>query len=284
VLFRHTHSYHKQPHSATLETDTAMNGHFLNVASFALPRQPRAIVVLLGWWGAEPRHLAKYANLYHVKNCITVQGIVSRWVTLVKHDPSIDEFALQTVNHVNKIVRAYEPLKLPVIIHAFSNGGAFVVERMESLIENRKDDAEIQFFAERLRGEVFDSAPAYPTKDNGMNALKASIRNPMLQIPVMAVLYLWGMLLPSSIRKWFAFWNHIETSKTCKRQAFIYSANDRLTAASPLEDLIVKRQELLGKENLLVKKLDDSPHVMHLRTDPEGYNNFVDECLGKWME
>jgi len=33
---------------------------------------PKAIVILFGWLGAQPRHLEKYAKLYQDMNCSTI--------------------------------------------------------------------------------------------------------------------------------------------------------------------------------------------------------------------
>jgi hypothetical protein len=37
---------------------------------------PRAVVLLLGWWGARTKHLTKYAKLYQDQNCLTVRNML----------------------------------------------------------------------------------------------------------------------------------------------------------------------------------------------------------------
>ena len=54
--------------------------------------RPRAVVLVLGFGGAQPRHVEKYARLYNRKGCSTVSGTASNRSLFV--DPTgIDAFA-----------------------------------------------------------------------------------------------------------------------------------------------------------------------------------------------
>ncbi len=64
----------------------------------------RAVVLVLGFGGAQPRHVEKYAQLYNRKGCSTVSGTASNRSLFV--DPTgIDNFAQDAVREVATLLR-----------------------------------------------------------------------------------------------------------------------------------------------------------------------------------
>ena len=91
---------------------------------------------MYGWLGSKPKHVEKYANLYTDRGCTVVYDIASPMELMAKFDRPLDTIALRTVKKACELIRTVENggCKVPVILHYFSNGGAFIVERLGFLI------------------------------------------------------------------------------------------------------------------------------------------------------
>jgi hypothetical protein len=57
-----------------------------------------------------------------------------------------------------------------MVLYAFSNGGAFVVEQIQNLAEGGEG-----WLKDAIAGIVFDSAPAYMHRSMGRKVMKASM-------------------------------------------------------------------------------------------------------------
>jgi Eukaryotic protein of unknown function (DUF829) len=256
---------------------------------------PRAVVVILGWWGAELRHVEKYAELYHQRNCATV-SVVADTLQVMMHlgYPSLDGCVCDAVSVVAKILRDNEKAgkKIPVILHAFSNAGSFLVERLEVLIQEARASGDLKFgcsedlifVGERLDGQIFDSSPAYPdiklgfTSTNGVVFgdsffVKMIVGFLFLLAGGVSMFFNWIFGLPDV--RW-TFWNNMREGQLCLRQAYIYSTADTITNVEKLEELIENRRRF---SNVTVQKFDDSKHVMHLLKHPLIYEKLVDNFL-----
>jgi hypothetical protein len=254
---------------------------------------PRAVVLLLGWWGASIKHLTKYAKLYQDRNCLTVQATAEKWAVLNHlsyNNRSLDECALIAAAHIAKLLDEVNNDKVPVVFHAFSNGGAYLIERLEILIQEARDGKNhgdsnkiLLLLGERLQGQVFDSAPAYPSAQSAVRAMSnvfsSSIMRALISILVTAHYY-YDMILhhvfgfPNGRNDFYKF---MANSRLCLKQAYIYSAADDITDVTKLEELIASRQKI--SDDILVKKFDDSLHVQHLRMHEAAYNQVVERFL-----
>ena len=154
-------------------------------------RRPRAIVLVLGFGGAKPRHIAKYAQLYNIKGCNTISGTASNHDIFVDHS-GIDVFAKNALSEVVKMVREDEANSsdkdTPIVMHIISNGGAFVTRSINTMLDTREQHqqrADLELFATRLRlgYQVFDSAPCYPEAKSSFNVITHLIPNPFIGIP-----------------------------------------------------------------------------------------------------
>jgi hypothetical protein len=178
------------------------------------------------------------------------------------------------------------------VVHMFSNGGCFLWEWIAHILTqqhqsiNWNDSSiDVRALRGRLIGCVFDSSPAnYEGRPDGIVAVLQHVtpmteRNRLLEIA--------KRVDASAVNKRHdEFWNKM----TCDRhlgapELYLYSNNDKLTAHKPLQKLIEKRVEVLGKENVLAHNFIDSEHCAHLLKYPEQYDSelrkFVAMCSSK---
>lgn len=231
-------------------------------------KRPRAIVLILGFGGATPRILTKYADLYHRLGCSTVAGTASSSLIFARgqdHEMQhLDGVARSAVRTVAGVIRNSEENKdfqrnsgnreVPVALHILSNGGAFVARRIGVLVteaigddatqsgsdNNNEDDSnDLLLFADRLqRGyQLFDSAPCYPTTQSALTVIRHILPNPWIGIPVSYLFALRVVWLPGAISlltgnptKGELFWRALlgDCSTLCPRQAFVYTVRDEI--------------------------------------------------------
>lgn len=254
---------------------------------------PRAIVLLMGWWGAEIKHVQKYAEVYQKRDCATV-SVVADTFQVMTHlaYPSLDNCARDAAREVAKLIRNNEKdgRKIPVIIHAFSNAGSFLVDRLEVLIQEARDDLKAKYsedlvlVGDRMNGEIFDSSPAYPDISLGFTSTNGVVFGDLLIVKIIvgflfflagavSVVCNWVLGLPDV--RW-TFWSNMREGRLCLRQAYIYSTADSITNVTRLEELIENRRKF---SNVTVQKFEDSKHVTHMIKHPKVYEKLVDDFL-----
>ena len=254
---------------------------------------PRAIVLLMGWWGAELRHVKKYAELYQTRGCATV-SVVADTFQVMTHlaYPSLDNCARDAASQVAQLIRDNEKNgeKIPVIVHAFSNAGSFLMDRLEVLIQQARKDLSVSackdliLVGARLDGEVFDSSPAYPDISLGFTSTNGVVFGNLLIVKILvgilffmagaiSVLCNWFLCLPDV--RW-TFWSNMREGRLCLRQAYIYSTADSITNVRRLEELIENRKRF---SNVTVQRFVDSKHVTHMMKHPEVYEKVIDDFL-----
>eukprot|EP00977_Amphora_coffeiformis_P016134 scaffold4910_cov169-Amphora_coffeaeformis.AAC.16 len=266
---------------------------------------PKAIVVLFGWWGASTKHVAKYARLYESNNCQTVQVILDKYALMLSDVDAMEDCAQRTISTIAKVLRGYEDdpndgkKPIPVIFHAFSNGGAYVLERIEHFVrieqERQKDSSygstntsDAILVGKHLQGEIFDSSPAFPSEISFIRAMEHIFTNPLSKFIlsqltwfVFALHRLWCTLRGVPQYRW-VFWENMHHSTLCTSQAFIYSPADTITDVEKLEALIDTRRKKNSRTE--VQCFADSPHVAHLRRYPQDYQSFVMQFLERTVQ
>lgn len=252
--------------------------------------EPSAIVVLLGWWGAKPHHLDKYAGLYGeiLPGVITVAGTADSSAVLTMDTAKLREHAQDALDTISHLLDQEQPQNiprppLPIIIHIFSNGGGFVWQQMLKLLNEDSTATEDSRIRHRICAHVVDSCPAYPTWTTAVAALEGSgiaAKGGILLVGLMkAVFFLmysveigWNMILGRPNRL-LVYWNELMNSQWRIPQGFIYSSIDKMVDPVHLEDFIRNRR--LQSEEVSVLRFDDSPHVQHFRVHPQEYQDFV---------
>jgi hypothetical protein len=265
--------------------------------------RPRAVVLVLGFGGAQPRHMEKYAQLYNRKGCSTVSGTAPNRSLFI--DPTgIDAIALDAVREVATILRedaaaypnASPERATPVVMHVMSNGGAFVVSRIGQMLTAPIDSStpgargDLELFCTRLKAgcQIFDSAPCYLDGRSCFNVIKNLIPNPIVGIP-MAILFAFLMYVHNAISRIIGkatfgvlFWNALIEDTTCDLQAFLYSCNDDIADSMKIEDFVRERRERGVK--VMTKHFADSSHVQHQRLHGKEYSDFIETVLTRMEE
>lgn len=272
-----------------------MNNHYIHVNEWTKETKPRAILVLLGWWGAKRRHLAKYAEIYNA-DCQTVLVICDSvaFLGMGRFDKFIDSCARQTMRTVVTLLKREERFAdLPVVTHAFSNGGAYVVYLMEQYIRRAESyklgssDREWMLLSNHWRAQLLDSAPAWPGLETSVAAAKGIFRNPLLRLVVTITIHLVTLiediLLRGLLRRsdWRTDYTDAVSASLVDYQAYIYSPADEVTDFRSLEKVIQSSQSKV----VATKRFEDSNHVEHMRKHPEAYRqfccDFLTQVLGK---
>ncbi|KNC74383.1 hypothetical protein, variant [Sphaeroforma arctica JP610] len=247
--------------------------------------------------------------MYQKRGCVTIATTAPAGSVMFPGTSAVRELASSVLNEaassINRVETMADNTKVPLIVHAFSNGGAFVVETIENLIQENSQDVErtvsnpgtviekdtklqenTQLAADRIRlgGQVFDSAPAMMHLQAGVTAIGHAIPgSAILRVGVQAVFGIVAALGVVYARatgapgRGVVFWDHMQQSNLGCKQYYIYSVDDELTDAKYLDELIAYRKEK-GVEITAIR-LESSPHVQHLKSHPEVYNQFVDNIL-----
>ena len=268
---------------------------------------PQAVVLLLGWWGSKMRHVQKYSELYHERDCDTVTAIVDPKTITCFDLYMLDDFARQVASDVAEKVRFIESKnddkakKIPVLTHAFSNGGVYPLWRLEVLIERARMnqgaeneashqlsqiDQDLLLVGDRLQVQLFDSSPCFPHTLSALKAMDHAISNPMIrQVTRIALLVkiffaqILRLILGTTDRR-MDFWKAMKVSRLAPHHAYVYSPSDEICDVELLEELIdAKKQQ--HNSSVTVQKFDDSDHVQHVRKYPKEYNQLLDDCLDK---
>ena len=279
---------------------------------------PKAIVVIIGWWGSQPKHLKKYASNIYTKdwNCATLAGTAPPRDILFKNDTALQIFAQDCLQALSDFLQDSEintNPRIPVFIHLFSNGGGFVWEHMEQLLHNSASDrlfesfssfdsedtplhCNTNFYAIRrnLAGIIYDSCPCYPSWRSGKNALSASLTasgSPIIVVWFLTAIMYVGYLLEHlwncirgkkqhRLKEWF---QHLQDSDLCHQEAYVYSTADNVCEPTHLQDFISSRKQ---RHHAIVEVLefDDSPHVQHYLKHPDEYADFIHTFCSRCLQ
>ncbi len=274
-----------------------------SIAPLAPIPQPKAVVLMLGWLGSKPRQVRKYATLYHKRDCAVISALapvsaIARFTGPIR--VSISEAVKETAKAIraaeNKLEGPGHSKEIvPVVLHYFSNGGTYLAQQLEEMIQeakiNRLDSdfgnmEDYLLIGDRLHKygyEVLDSAPAFIDVPSGYNALKSALPNKPLLYLATAIIFIKFMLLRffawmlGQVNESDFFWNKMIASDLCVRQAFLFSECDKVTNSHKLEELIEARKE--RGIDVKICKFDDSAHVLHLKKYPEEYEAVCAEVI-----
>ena len=267
---------------------------------------PKALVILLGWFGSTHKPLKKYAEIYLERDCAVLTSCPPLLATMFASDKYLKPHTLRVAKEAANFVREIESSagfaqsgkEIPIIVHYFSNGGAFIVNHLEDFVTEAKQEFLIDLTCDQMidvltlsdrlytQGyEVADSAPVYPRVSSLRNAIAEVFPNFLLslffQIIVTMIFYIsilfhvvQGKGKPTDV-----FWNRMLTHDLCCRQAFLYSGDDNITDAIKLEEL-ARRRSSAGIE-VSVSKFRASKHVCHFKKYPDEYKVTIHSIVKK---
>lgn len=262
-------------------------------------QSPKAIVMILGPLNVSRGSLETMADLYPSCSIVAASSPPLRFVL---------NWSLQSTVH-DILINAHELCNkhpdVPIVSHAFSNGGAFLLERIERTVHldtvdslNSRtndtyglawDNAEL---LERMRQgvQIFDSCPCYVRLAWDWNHWSDSFPHPSLS-RASRLVYTAGASM--SLTAWSVctlavnypnrFWRTMEQSKTCMHQVYMYSKCDLLSDAAAVDRLVEYRRSVIGS-NCIVHAYDDSNHCRLHVDHPDEYAKAIEDALRSMHE
>ncbi|XP_078438715.1 alpha/beta-Hydrolases superfamily protein [Wolffia australiana] len=301
--------------SKSLNTSSSSSS-FGNSSSFLSWRNPPEAVakdegeawtaVLLGWLGAEQRHLRRYAEMYGSRGMRTVSFVVP-----------VDELAFDLGRGVEeKIGRFAAELaawveggpRRRLLFHTFSNTGWFTYGAILENLRSRKD------ILEKIGGCVVDSGAdpeinpqvwaagfsAALMKKRRQVALAleevlpgdTAVAEPvgeerdvpeLVVLSILEKLFSFVLKLPDVNQRLSKIISILSHEQPPCPQLYLYSSADRVIPARSVE-LFIESQRDKGRE-VHAHDFRVSPHVDHLRTFPRVYSaklhDFLHGCTAK---
>lgn len=269
--------------------------------------RPRAVVLLLGFAGAQPKHVAKYATLYNSKGCFTVAGTAENFQLFihgVRSAGTIPDFASEAVKQVAQMIRECEnsscsnnnneSSETPIVMHCLSNGGAFVSraigEKLDRRSEHEDNYEDLNLFADRLKKgcQIYDSAPCFISASTSFNVVKHISGGSLMALPA-AALFASVTFVVQSVASVMGYrssdmewWDALVEDTNCQQQGFIYTTQDDVCDYLKVEEFIKERTK--RGVNVMTKKFEESKHVEHLRLHPTDYSGFIDQILDEIVD
>lgn len=239
---------------------------------------PAPAVLLLGWFGAHSKHLAKYAARWEALGFSTVAVTAPTSVVFSLNRRNVPGFVLSVLGVVASDARL---LAGGLTVHMFSNGGAFCAPPLAAMLaggmrETVPADREPSLRAVRdaLAAVVFDSAPAYMHLEAGVNAFCAGLgvkpgsgMAKILRFVFVALMWVQRLVYGDVVTN---YWTGVRTADYGCKELYMYSRADATSDPARIEALVREREQRF-KGNVLEFVVDDAPHVRLLVQYPDEY-------------
>jgi hypothetical protein len=242
------------------------------------------MVCLLGWLGANWKHLSKFSSWYSACNVPTL-ATIARTPTVVM--PSI---AHTHVKQYLKQIDALHEQDRRLMFHTLSGNGLLFLGRIVL-------DPEFEKIKDRVCGVIIDSAPpeiradrfargfvgaaktllGYKmTPEGSKDFYKHSLLSPLYEFAFRQYLEVWGK------KKEFETLRDSVIAKLPNvPQLFIYSDADDLVPAEDIQ-LFIQMTKKFSKD-VQELRFTDSRHVMHFKVHPREYSekvlSFTEHCM-----
>ena len=199
---------------------------------------PRGFVVVLGWLGAQDKHLKKYSDLLEEAGFATGRSIAPKSV-LFGTRASQRTYALQVLS----ATLADSAPALPIAFYLFSNGGAFVYRAMLPWLVSDPAFADVRA---RHRATCFDSAPCYLHPDLGARALSENVRSPAGKALIRCLFSLFAIVSSGfgSVDLAGEYWRELRDDPLQAPTLYLYSEDDPL--CDPQKLALASRAGRLG--------------------------------------
>lgn len=267
-------------------------------------------VVLLGWLGAEEKHLNRYANIYTARGLRSVRFVVSPWELVGldlgrKMEAKIARLAEELTEWC--LENEKDGRKRNLLFHTFSNTGWLVYGSLLKNLQSRSD------VIDRIKGCIVDSgaAPeispkvwaagycaalmkrrtsaAYSANSSEGNTDRPNNKDskpPLLEIIAAFILEKFFsiiLFLPDVNRRLSTTISVLSKNQPPCPQLYLYSSADLVIPASSVESFI-QEQRAMGRK-VRSHNFATSPHVDHFRSFPRVYSSivgeFVKECCSE---
>ncbi|XP_041475840.1 transmembrane protein 53-A-like [Lytechinus variegatus] len=240
-------------------------------------------IFLLGWYGCQDKHLAKYGSIYQSKGFITIRYILPHDYIFSRKKNAIRNVAL-------KVLEAFFDLGLeenPIFFHAFSNGGGYVYRHLTEIVNGTSPGQNAKL---KIVGIICDSMPSYPTATTAYRAMVSAM--PPTQhwfIKFIKSLGIWIFFMVLSFISYIrrgvsdrdTYYKAMLADRMRCPQLFLYSKKDQIVPYKDIQGVIAERR----RQGFDVQEVvwDDTDHVAHLRKHPQEYASaclkFVNYCL-----
>ena len=260
----------------------------------------RPIVILAGWLGCHPKNLQRHVQMYDrlgYNSLIRIPSpasvvhamqdgpenqndVGSNSLSLSKE---MKHIAITTLQHIQQLQPPH------FIIHIFSNSGCFLWEWIRFILfGSNRDNTGINttyHLQNKLRCIIFDSAPAYyHGKIDGFQSALEYVGNEEERVQLVKMA---NSLNSTQVeRRHNEFWSGLRNDsqstslqKKAAPQLYLYSDCDTLANMKYIDELVVHRRQIIGKERVWSHKFIGSSHCGHLKTYPTMYEHTVQDFL-----
>jgi hypothetical protein len=257
----------------------------------SIHEKPCAVAIVLGHLGCTTKTLAMYGRLYEDRHCtvITATSPVLRFLL----NSDLRSTACEVIDQTAAVLKDTSS-EIPLVIHSFSNGGAFLLEEIEKQLQQRERQQNTtignryELVASRLKSgyQFFDSCPCYIRLIWDLKYFSSAFPHPqwsnysrILYTAVASVgLTVWCTFTLSWHRPQ-QFWNRMLQSRACSHQVFMYTTTDLLSDAASMDRFIhARRAEGM---DCTVYRYDDSDHCRLNIDHPQAYGRAVDDALSE---
>lgn len=245
---------------------------------------PRARVLVIGWHGSGERQLRSIGRLWETLGAEPMTVVPDTWrgMSRPKGWAEVGE------ELADRLVEADRQRPLPLVLHAFSNGGFWTMVSLLSSLA-RRDAAVIA----RLTHVVIDSAPGFPERVSpAFTAKYASMamapallaalgrrprhRHWLLSPPLAAFLGVWHLIAPRQVR-------FMESSQALflgllgdRPLTVLYGDADELVPFQLVEDFLERARR---RGPVTTQRFGGSPHVRHLAGHRHAYLDAMRSAL-----
>ena len=263
------------------------------------------LVVLIGWWLAKEKHLAKYLPIWLENGCATLSFVPNFFGS------DLPRMAEAMMDNVAAYLEK-EPDTI-IIFHVFSNNGAMCLMKSLGLSRKSKRYAEVH---NAIFGCIFDSCPGYLSVTAAFNAFLAANKQSFLSGFVFKcicyALLGWLSMLFFDVNhvpiylglgsiayglSWFRnkkyhgrLTSSLLTLANCKLIMFLYSKSDKLCTSDAIESYMentrgheVIKEKVEMDRQIFSECFSESRHVAHYLEYPARYKaackSFLDHVL-----
>ena len=256
-------------------------------------QKPRGVVLLLGWYGSQHRHLEKYSTLYETEFQMQTVNVIATDEALYWNKSGLRELARDSLRIT--IEKSQMLGGCPIVIHIFSNGGGFLYSQILKLfvgssmqpsglvLDSCPGELKISSFLSAfsatrppmwLKGIVFSMAAAIPTIAwySIFNLMRCffptslTIPGIIASLTILA-LYLWMQRASQKLTS--SYWRKLEESEVRCPECYMYSPDDQLVSHIGIQRLASIRKEL--GIDVVQMSWAPSAHVSHLVHHRKGY-------------
>jgi len=231
----------------------------------------RPLSITLGWMGSTPKLVSKYVDIWTNRGFYTMYSCAKIFETLSIY--TLSSKAKLMLDQINEFCKLH-PNCDAIVLHLFSNGGAFLYVHFLELMENNK---EYKHLFPKIKGVVMDSLPTWTNYQilTGCYTLSQP-----LGYTLSSYFY-----LPATIPLWlpfyaFKFRSYMTSSKNQFVHSILYSKDDLLIPPHQVEAFLKQLKKNLNRDELIYTKCwEKSGHVSGLRYHKKEYESLIDQFI-----